>query len=151
VAGALAGALVGIGAGADVQVIRNNAIAFISDTNTKVSAGSLGAVNVDALSTRNILSVAIGVGAGGFGLGGGISGLAIGGQFKSTYTGQGEFGQQYTSNSLNQSNSGPASGNDVINAVNATINSQNSVLMSSNPGGLPAINPATAVSNSNNT
>src|SRR5262249_13397218 len=119
VAGAIAGATAGVGAGGGGQGIRNNAIAFISRTNNKVSAGSQGAVNVDALSSRNILSVAIGVGAGGFGLGGGISVLSIGGIFRSDYTGQGENNFSRTSNALNQSDS--LSGNDVLNAVNSTI------------------------------
>lgn len=145
VAGAVAiSATVGVGAGADIQVIRNNAVAFIADSGTKVRARN--AVNVDALSTRDILSIGVAAGVGQFALAGGISVISIGGAFSDQYTGGSEGGSSYSSNALSGGNSG-----SVIPSIDDAINKALAALDTPDSGGLPAINPATAVNNTNHT
>lgn len=145
VAGAVAiSATVGVGAGADIQVIRNNAVAFIADSGTKVRARN--AVDVDALSTRDILSIGVAAGVGQFALAGGISVISIGGAFSDQYTGGSEGGSSYSSNALSGGNSG-----SVIPSIDDAINKALAALDTPDSGGLPAINPATAVNNTNHT
>ena len=138
VAGALAGGAAGIGAGADIEVIRNNAAAFIAG-GADVRAAST--VDVDALTTRNITSVAISAGAGAFGLGGGITVISVGGGFNATYGGDGSW-----SNAL----SGPNNG-DVLTSIDQNLNTAIAAIVQPNSGGLPAVNPSTAVDNTNHT
>jgi hypothetical protein len=144
VAGALAGGAAGIGAGVDVEAIHNNAEAFIAGGGTAVRAA--GAVEVDALTNRNLLSVAIAVGAGGFALGGGISVLSIGGGFNATYSGSNEGGSSSSSNALNDSN-----GNGLLGSIDSSINQSMTVVTQQNSGGLPPLDPVTAVDNTNHT
>ena len=132
IAGALGGGIVGIGAGVDINVLRNNTIADITDST--VTAG-MGAVELSAQTLRGISSYADAVGAGGLALGGGIAVLSIGGNFNSDYSATG--GKQ---DSLG-SNGGPS----VTSSVDSEIGN---VLGSTQPGSttaLPPINPQSAV------
>ncbi|HEY3919271.1 MAG TPA: PKD domain-containing protein, partial [Stellaceae bacterium] len=135
VAGALGIGAAGVGAGVDVEVIRNNTEAFIASAEVRAA----GAVAVDAVSVQTINSNAIAVGAGLFGLGGGISVLSIGGGFNASYSGSGQA-------------LGSGSGNDdVLSSVDSTLSSSLDGIEQSGSGGLPAINPSTQVNNTDHT
>jgi hypothetical protein len=142
VAGALGGGAAGVGAGADVEVLNDNTAAFIGAADVRAA----GAVDVNALSVQSITSDAIAVGAGVFALGGGISVLSIGGGLNAYYSADGEAGSPGSGNALTG-----GGGSSVTSSVDATLDQPVGLITQSGTGGLPAINPATAVDNVDHT
>ncbi len=145
VAGALAAGFggAGVGAGVDVNMLRNNTIATIDGANVRAA----GAVDVNAIDHRTIQSNAVAVGAGAFfGLGGGISVVSIGGAFSGNYSASGESGGSATGDALSD-----GSGNSVQSAVDAIISAGLALIQQPGSGGLPAFNPTAAVNDSANT
>jgi hypothetical protein len=136
VAGAIGGGgLAGVGAGVDVAVVRDDTQAVIDHA----AVSAVGSVSVAALDQRDVNSTTVAVGAGLFGLGGGISVVSIGGFFSSNYGATTDTGTSESSDALSGGNG------SVIGQVNSGINTLVGSLLTPDSGGLPPIDPATAV------
>ena len=101
----------GIGASVDVAVIRNDTIAVVGGTGTKVRARD--SLDVNALARRDLSSNTISVAAGGLSLAGSISVFSVGGNFDPTYSasdGQSGAGHSKTQDAL----AGDSSGNSHV-------------------------------------
>ncbi|MDE2506762.1 MAG: hypothetical protein KGM43_06095, partial [Planctomycetota bacterium] len=83
VGGGVGVGIAGIGGGVDVGVLQNNTSAYI-DAGANVSA--LGNVAVNALSTKNVQTLALSAAGGIVGVVGSVSVWTIGSQFSSTYS-----------------------------------------------------------------
>ncbi|MCU0255242.1 MAG: hypothetical protein MUF60_00715, partial [Vicinamibacterales bacterium] len=132
IAGALGVGKAGVGAGVDVGVHRNDTQALITDA----AAHARGTVSVNALSVHDIRSNAVGVGAGLFGLGGGIVVLSVGGNFGATYSASGESGSG-SANALE----GPG-GTDVIGELDAALREAVQELLAPGEGDVPSFGPS---------
>ena len=142
VAGAVGIGIAGIGAGVDVEVLHDNAQAYIGGADVRAA----NAVDVDALTNEHVASYALAVGGGGFGLGGGISVLSIGGGLNSNYSANGDGGVNGGADALSDGHGGSLPG-----AADAALSAALTGLVQTGSGALPAFDPATAVDNSQHT
>src|SRR5262249_14228701 len=103
----------GIGASADIGILRNDTQAYIGDATVRAKSDT----DVFALSRWTINSNAISAGGGAVGLGGGITVYTIGGDFTDSYSGGGA-----SANALSGKNS------TVLDFIEGTVNSMSSTM-----------------------
>ncbi len=137
VAGALGLGIGGLGAGVDVNILRNNTQAFISGGTVVASTGT---VEVSAQTLRNIQTYADALGAGGIGLGGGIAVLSIGGNFSSNYSANGHAGDALATGTVT-SNGTVTTEPSIGASVDSEVASALGGTLSGGGNSLPAINP----------
>src|SRR5262249_33059286 len=111
--GSLGARIVGVGASVDVGVTRDDTTAASGGAGTKVRAN--GAVDVNALSHRDLSSNTISVGAGGLALAGGIIVYSVGGNFGSSYTENADGGSSKSADALDSDKG------DVTSSVEGTV------------------------------